>query len=112
MLPNVEKPDTFETKNHIDPMLAIAPFIGEDPGASEIDALSKESSENFDKWSHIAPVVVSNDTMSQYNADLWDARNHVITQVVTQGMSVEDGMKYYHDKTDSMVQEILASLQK
>ena len=110
MLVNLEKPDTFETKNHIDPMLAIATW--EDPGSATIDALSKDSAEKFDSWSHVAPVVVSNDTMSQYNADLWDARNHVITQVVTQGMSVEDGMKYYHDKTDSMVAEIIASLQK
>lgn len=111
MLVNLEKPDTFETKNHIDPMLSVASWVGEDPGAATVDELSKESAKNFDAWSRIAPVIVSNDTMSQYSADLWDARNYVITQVVTQGMSVEDGMQYYHDKTDSMVAEILALLQ-
>lgn len=112
MLPSPEKPDTILTKGHIDTMLSVAPFIGEDPGVATIFDEAKESAEKFNSWSTIAPVIVSNDLLSEYNADLWDARIHVITQVVTQGMSVEDGMKYYQDKTNSMIEEILASLNK
>lgn len=110
MLPSPEKPDTLLTKHHIDPMLSLATFVNGDPGAANIEEAARDCSEKFNEWSTMAPVIVSNETMQEYNADLWDARNHVITQVVTQGMSVADGMAYYHEKTDSMVADILASL--
>jgi len=110
MLPSPEDPSTLLKKNHLDPMLSLATYAGEDPGVANIPANAFESANNFNEWAVMAPVIVSNETMSEYNADLWDARNHVVTQVVTQGMSVEDGMAYYKEKTDSMVQEILASL--
>ena len=110
MLPSLEQPDTLLKKNHIDPMLSLATFINGDPGVDNITPLARESAEDFNEWSELAPVIVANDTISDYSGDLWDLRNKVITQVVTQGMSVEEGMQLYKDGSASMVEEILASL--
>ena len=110
MLPNPETPDTLTKKHHIDPMISLGTFIGADPGLTGITDAAFDSADKFNQWCVQAPVSVSNETMSDYSGDLWDLRNKVITEVVTQGMSVEDGMKLYHDGAASMVEEILASL--
>ena len=110
MLPSLETPDTLVKKNHLDPMLSLATFIGEDPGVSKISPVALDCAEKFNQWSTVAPVIVSNDTISNYSGDLWDLKNKVITQVVTQGMSVEEGMQMYKDGSASMVSEILESL--
>ena len=110
MLPNPETPDTLVKKHHLDPMLALATFVDADPGINQVEEAARESAGKFNEYSVVAPVIVSNDTISSYSGDLWDLRNKVITQVVTQGMSVEDGMKMYTDASASMVAEILESL--
>ena len=76
MLENREKEGTVYTKNHIDPMLAVA-------------------AETFQEHSKMAQLVVSTDEMAEYNGDLTTLKNEVIAKVVTQGMSVEDGMAYF-----------------
>lgn len=109
MLPSPEKPDTMMKKNHIDSMLSIATFTNGDPGANTQVDIAAESGAKFNEWAVMAPVIVNNDTTSSYAADLWDIKNKVITDVVTAGVSVDEGMAYYVEQSASMVAEILES---
>lgn len=110
-LPSLEKPDTLLTKHHLDPMLSFATYVDNaDPGISSVNPVAKDSSEKFNEWAVPAKMVVSNDTINEYNADLWDLRTQIITKVVTGDMSVEDGMNEYTSQSADMVQEILDSL--
>ena len=94
MLENMEKEGTVYTKNHIDPMLAVAP-LENDPKAEAVAEEAKVSAETFQENSKMAQLVVSTDEMAEYNGDLTTLKNEVIAKVVTQGMSVEDGMAYF-----------------
>ena len=94
MLENMEKEGTAYTKNHIDPMLAVAP-LENDPKADAVAEEAKVSAETFQEHSKMAQLVVSTDEMAEYNGDLTTLKNEVIAKVVTQGMSVEDGMAYF-----------------
>ena len=94
MLENREKEGTVYTKNHIDPMLAVAP-LENDPKADAVAEEAKVSPETFQEHSKMAQLVVSTDEMAEYNGDLTTLKNEVIAKVVTQGMSVEDGMAYF-----------------
>ena len=94
MLENMEKEGTVYTKNHIDPMLAVAP-LENDPRAEAVAEEAKVSAETFQENSKMAQLVVSTDEMAEYNGDLTTLKNEVIAKVVTQGMSVEDGMAYF-----------------
>ncbi|HCL02476.1 MAG TPA: ABC transporter substrate-binding protein, partial [Lachnoclostridium phytofermentans] len=112
-LASLEKPDTLLTKNHLDPMLSFATYVDNaDPGAGALNEVAKDSADKFNSWAVPAKMVVSNDTINEYNADLWDIRTQIITKVVTGSMSVEDGMNEYTSQSADMVQEILDSLNK
>ncbi|MDO4295315.1 MAG: extracellular solute-binding protein [bacterium] len=111
MLPNLETPTTLNTKNHIDPMLAIATFDGEDPGASTVAEIAKESQEKFNEWAvqaHTSPNY--DEVYNTYIATLNDIRKPIITEVVTGSMTPEDGVAQYKEQAASMVEEILESL--
>jgi putative aldouronate transport system substrate-binding protein len=108
---SLEKPDTLISKGHIDPMLSYTTFVDNaDPGAAGIEPIALEISNKFLEWSVPAPAIVSNDTMNEYSADLWDLRKQIVTKVVTGGVSVEDGMNEYLTKSADMIADILGSL--
>ena len=51
------------------------------------------------------------DEMAEYNGDLTTLKNEVIAKVVTQGMSVEDGMAYFDQQGgNNWSQKIVDSL--
>ncbi len=111
MLASLEKPDTLLKKAHIDPMLSFATYVDNaDPGIESVDPVALDVAQKFNEWCTSAPVIVSNDTMNEYNADLWDIRTQIVTKVVTGGVSVEDGMNEYLERSADMVSEILESL--
>ena len=109
-LPDPENPANTFTSAYIDPVLCVSDWVEEDPLAATRDERIVTSNEAFLQNSKLAPVIVSNDTMSNYSATLKDIRTVIVADVVTGDMSVEDGMKSYHEQTDAMVEEILASL--
>lgn len=110
MLENREKEGTVYTKNHIDPMLAVAP-LENDPKAEAVAEEAKVSAETFQEHSKMAQLVVSTDEMAEYNGDLTTLKNEVIAKVVTQGMSVEDGMAYFDQQGgNNWSQKIVDSL--
>ena len=97
MLESLEKPGTQYTKNHIDPMLAIASLV-DDPGAATIATEAKASQELFNSNSRLAALVPSNDAMSQYNGDLTSLKNEIVANVVVSGLSIEEEMKRFEDE--------------
>ena len=110
MLENREKEGTVYTKNHIDPMLAVA-SLEHDPKADAVAEEAKVSAETFQEHSKMAQLVVSTDEMAEYNGDLTTLKNEVIAKVVTQGMSVEDGMAYFDQQGgNNWSQKIVDSL--
>ena len=109
-LPNLENPSTTFACVYIDPLLALSQWVSEDPLAGTIADSVKASNELFVNNSKVAPMVVSNDVTANYAASLSDISNVIVSEVVTGGLSVEDGMKSYHEQADTMVEEMLASL--
>lgn len=87
-----EKPGTQYTKQHLDPMLVVADFEGEAPGASAIAPEAKASQETFNNNSKQVPLIPSTDVYAQYNGDLTTLKNSIIADIITQGVSVEEGM--------------------
>lgn len=50
--------------------------------------------------------------MAGYTATLSDIRIVIVADIVTGSLSVEEDMARYHEQAGSMVEEILASLNK
>lgn len=90
MLENLETPGTFYKKNHIDPMLSLAKFEGEDPGLATVADEAKASQELFNNNSHVADLAVTTDAMQEYNGDLWNKKAELIAKVAQNQMSVEE----------------------
>lgn len=109
-LPDPENPANTFTSAYIDPVLCISDWIDGDPLEDSRDPRILESNELFVKNSKLAPVIETNDTMANYAATLRDIRTVIVADVVTGNTTVEEGMASYHSQTDSMVEEILASL--
>ncbi len=105
MLESLESPGIQYTKNNIDPMLSIGDYIDADPGANQIAEEARESQEIFNENSTLAPSVKSTDEMSQFNGDLTTLKNSIIADIVTQGMSVEEGYQRFEDEGGAMVPE-------
>jgi len=108
-LPDLETKDTTFSTVFVDPMLMIADWTDKDPIAARDERIST-SNDTFLASSKLAPVIVSNDVMSNYAASLKDIRTVIVSEVVTGDMTVEEGMASYQEQAGSMVEEILASL--
>ena len=95
MLESLVKPGTLYTKNHIDPLLSVADFKGEDPGIHTVAEEAQNSSKVFNSNSTLVVTVPSTDEMSQYNGDLTTLKNSIVADVVTQGVSIEEAYARY-----------------
>lgn len=109
-LPDPEVPTSTFTNIFVDPLIGISTWTNGDPMADARNPLVKETNEIFMNNSKVAPVIVSNDTMSNYSATLLDIRTVIVTDVVTGDLTVEQGMASYKEQSAAMVDEILASL--
>ena len=109
-LPDPEVPTSKFTSIFVDPLIGISSWTNGDPTADSRNPLVSESNNIFMTNSKVAPVIVSNDTMSNYSATLLDIRTVIVTDVVTGDLTVEQGMASYKDQSSAMVDEILASL--
>nr|MCR4588825.1 ABC transporter substrate-binding protein [Lachnospiraceae bacterium] len=90
MLENLETPGTFYKKNHIDPMLSLATFEGEDPGLATVAEEAKASQAMFNNNSRVADLAVTTDEMQNYNGDLWNKKAELIAKVAQNQMTVDD----------------------
>lgn len=108
MLVNQENKTLF-TKNHLDPALTVAPLINAPTSETEI---VRTCNEFFIANSKLAPFLPSSDVLNDYTGDLWEFKRKVITEVVVSGNDIDTWMDYYKTNTASMVEEILADLNK
>lgn len=109
----LEFPGTFYTTAHVDPLLSIISFEGEDPGAKAIAPEARAAQDVFNSNSFQQPLVPSTDEMSRYNGDLTTLKNTIIANVVTQGADYDSEMKrYVAEGGQEWSNEILDSLNK
>ena len=114
MLESLSKPGSRYTKNHIDPMLAVADYVDNaDPGIDTIATEAKETSEMFNSNSKLIVTIPSTDEMSQYNGDLTTLKNSIVADIITQGVSIEDGFARFEKEGGAeWSQAIVDSLNK
>ena len=113
-LPSPEKPSTLMSKNHIDPILALAKFQDgkEDPGASAMTETAKANGDFFAENSTVAVPLPMTTALSENITDINTARNYVISQVALGYMTVDEGMNYYKTTVGSLADTVLKSLNK
>lgn len=113
MLENLETPGTAYTKNHIDPMLALATFAEGyyDPQEDSVKPEARLSAEVFNAHSKLAQIVPSTEEMSMYNGDLTTLKNELIAKVTMGELSYEDAMaRFESDGGKEWSDIIVASL--
>lgn len=104
--------------NHIDGLLKLGEYAadfndGKDIGIDVASpAIAQEAIKVFNSNSKMAPSIKKTDALNEYSANIWTIRKSVVADVVMGKMSVEAGMKYYHEQCDNDIKEILDSLNK
>ncbi|HIQ73918.1 MAG TPA: extracellular solute-binding protein [Candidatus Cottocaccamicrobium excrementipullorum] len=99
MLESREAPGTQYTKAFFAGDNPLARFEeGKDKGAGSFDPMILESNELFNANSRPAQLPVSTDEMAQYNGDLTTLKYSIIADCITQGISVEEGMKRFEEE--------------
>ena len=111
-LPGIEKPDQWQTKNHIDPILSIANFTNGYVGESLIPEVARENGEFFAENSQVAVPLPMTAELSNNIGDINTARTYVIAQVALGYMTVDEGMDYYNKTVGSLSNAVLKSLNK
>lgn len=111
-LAGTEKPDSWQTKNHIDPILSIADFTGGYVGESNIPAIARENGDFFANNSTVAVPLPMTTELSDNIGDVNTARMYVIAQVSLGYMTVDEGMDYYQKTVGSLTEKIVNSLNK
>lgn len=96
-LESLEKPGTQYTKQHIDPMLAIAKWDN-DPGKGTVAPEAETSQLLFNENNRQAQIVPSTEEMATYNGDLTTLKNSIIADVVVQGVSIDEAYKRFESE--------------
>ena len=86
---SIEKPGTQYTKQHLDPMLAIAKWDN-DPGLKAVSEEARNSQQIFNDNCRQAQLVPSTEAMASYNGDLTTLKNSIIADVIVQGISIDE----------------------
>lgn len=104
--------------NHIDGLLKLGEYRSDFNGGVDIGldvaspAIAQEAEKVFNSNSKMAPSIKKTDALNEYSANIWTIRKSVVADVVMGKKSIEDGMAYYHEQCDDMINEILDSLNK
>ena len=109
-LPTRENPNTLFVSAYTDPMLSLSKWIDEDILKDARDPRAVASDKTFYENAKVAPLVISNEVMGNYAAEIKDIKEVIVADVVTGDMTVEEGMASYQEQASAMVEEVLASL--
>jgi len=110
---NLEKAGTLYTKNHVDPMLALATFREDyvNPMAELLLPEALASAEIFNNNSKLAIIVPTTEVMGMYNGDLTTLKNELVAKVIMGEMSYADAMaKFESDGGANWSKQIVDSL--
>lgn len=112
MLENLETAGTLYTKNHIDPMLALASFADGyyDPREDSVKPEAKAAAELFNANSRLASIVPATPELSELNGDLTMIKNEIIADIALGTISVEEGYKRFESEGLDLSNEIVESL--
>ena len=113
MKENLEKAGTLYTKNHIDPMLALASFDPSYDDPMSVAPEAKAASELFNANSRLASIVPATPELSEMNGELTSIKSQIIADVALGTISVEDGYKTFVDEggqelSDAIVESLNA----
>ena len=97
-LESLETPGTQYQKGYIDPLLSLGEWVEEDPGRAFLPEFTKESQEIFDANSVTLDLIPSTEAMATYNGDLMTLKRSIVADIVTQGLSIEDGYQRFVDE--------------
>lgn len=110
-LPSPETPSSLMTKNHIDPLLAIADFGDkEDPGNSAVDPIITNCYKMFNANSEIVAVLPATEVLSNNITDINTKRVEVLSQVVLGTKTYEEAMADYNNQVGAKVTAVIESL--
>ena len=112
MLENLETAGTLYTKNHIDPMLALATFADGyyDPKEDSVKPEAKAASELFNANSRLASIVPATPELSELNGDLTMIKSEIIADIALGSISVEEGYARFAEEGLELSNEIVESL--
>lgn len=104
--------DSLEETNKplINPLLSISKWLPEYNKEWLTESKVKASNEILQNHCKLQPILKYTDVMTDLNVELSDCRSQLIAEVVTGDLSVEEGMKKYHEQMDGIVSSILESL--
>ncbi len=113
MKENLEKAGTLYTKNHIDPMLALAGFDPSYDDPMSVAPEAKAASELFNANSRLASIVPATPELSEMNGELTSIKSQIIADVALGSISVEEGYKTFVDEggqelSDAIVESLNA----
>lgn len=83
-------------------MLLISEWKDENPFETGTDSRTLESNQKFVDNEKISPIIVSNEVMATYVATILDIHAVIISDVVTETMSVEEVMAKYKEQSSVM----------
>ncbi|MDE6619153.1 MAG: ABC transporter substrate-binding protein [Lachnospiraceae bacterium] len=107
MRPGLEDPNILAVKNHLDPALTISPLTNGYVSSTDLQDISNKF---FTDHCVDAPSSPSSDTYSERSAEIIDARDVVIAEVVVNGGDVDAAMQKYVSDVGSLVDQILEEL--
>lgn len=112
MLENLETAGTLYTKNHIDPMLALATFADGyyDPKEDSVKPEAKAASELFNANSRLASIVPATPVLSELNGDLTMIKSEIIADIALGTITVEEGYARFAEEGLELSNEIVESL--
>lgn len=101
-------PNTIYSKNALDPNLIICPLVN---GYKDENELITKGNKFFTSNCVDAPASPSSETLTNESGTINDAKNQVVTKVVTEGMDVDAAMNdLYVNAVGSTVELILSEL--
>ncbi|MDE6219460.1 MAG: ABC transporter substrate-binding protein, partial [Lachnospiraceae bacterium] len=107
MRPGLEDPNILAVKNHLDPALCISPLTNGFVSSTDLQDISNKF---FTDNCVDAPSAPASDTYSERSAEIIDARDVVIAEVVVNGGDVDAAMQKYVSDVGSLVDQILEEL--
>ena len=94
----------------INPLLSISQWQSDQAPKWLADERDMASNELLQSYCKLQPLVKYTDELINASVEISDARQQLIVEVVTGDLSVSDGIAAYRERTDAVMEGVLASL--
>lgn len=96
----------------INPLLSISKWQSDQASKWPVDERATISNELLQSHCKLQPLVRYTDELIDAATEISDARQQIIVEIATGDLSVSDGIAAYRERTDTMMENVLASLNK